>query len=354
MPFVVCGLLILLMVIIRFGAVEIRRLKHDHVEIPQASIDALKRAVRTCLMDQHIPWNILPADANHRERWHAHVPTNVPLPTVHLAIQDSVHGCHGQILIAESEPVSHRVILHIGLMDSCLFVVDLRPAEDSKPRKGKIALIIDDFGDHWDETRKAYIRLNRNLTYSIMPGRRFSRQTASEMIRAGYEIIMHLPMEPQNAAFKNDGYMVLADMDREAIRRTIRKSLEEVPGAAGVNNHMGSRTTSDKRVMEDVLEEIRKRGLYFVDSRTTAETVAYDTAQRMGIPSGERDVFLDTSLDKEAIRRSLWETARTAERKGFAVGIGHCHKNMIEVLEEELTRLEREGFLLVSISEIVH
>ena len=124
------------------------------------------------------------------EVWNVRAPNNVPLPTIHLAIQDSVRGHGGQILFAKSEPISHRVMLHVGLMDSCLFVLDLRPDVGAPPEKGRIALIIDDFGDHWDETRRAFVRLNRSLTYSVMPGRPLSRQTAQAMIRAGYEIIL--------------------------------------------------------------------------------------------------------------------------------------------------------------------
>jgi polysaccharide deacetylase 2 family uncharacterized protein YibQ len=142
-------------------------------------------------------------------------------------------------------------------------------------------------------------------------------------------------------------------MLEEDIRKTVRRSLGEVPGAAGVNNHMGSQATAERRTITVVLEEIDNRDLYFIDSRTTPSTMAYDVAREMGLRCGKRDVFLDVEARRDAIRARLWELARNAETNGFSIGIGHCHRLTLEVLRQEIPKLKARGFRFVRLSEIV-
>ena len=130
--------------------------------------------------------------------------------------------------------------------------------------------------------------------------------------------------------------------------------LETVPHAAGVNNHQGSRATADPELMQALMFALRERDLFFIDSRTTAATVAYDVAEGAGVRAASRKVFLDDTKTKEAILAQLELAARDAERDGSAIAIGHPHPATITALAEGLPRLEARGIRLVFASDLVH
>jgi polysaccharide deacetylase 2 family uncharacterized protein YibQ len=197
------------------------------------------------------------------------------------------------------------------------------------------------------------MELGTEITISVLPGRSMSRRISEEAALRNFEVILHLPMEPLEADYRKDGYTIVSGMSAAEIRRILHRGLQDVPHASGVNNHMGSRVTADRRLMNVCLEEIRERALYFIDSRTTPETVAYDLARRMGIPCAERDVFLDVEREESAIRRSLRLLADEAAQKGYSIGIGHCHPMMLKVLGEEVPALIEQGFRFVRVSDVV-
>ena len=353
-PICTGAILILVMIVVRMGIQGLSCTKANKAEVldPQFAGE-LKRTVEGVLRSHQTSWNVQSKRPDGIESWQIRVPAGLPIPSLHLAIQDSIRRVGAHILFAESEPVAKRVTLRIGQADSCLLVLSLSQGESVRQEMGKIALIIDDFGERWDRTSEAFLGLNAEITVSVLPGRRMSSRVASELLRRGAEILLHLPMEPLDFQFKDDGYIVLSEMGRTAIRRVIQRGLDDVPGAVGVNNHMGSRATADPRVMEDVLLEIKRKGLYFIDSRTTASTVAFETARRLGVRSGERDVFVDAENDGEAIQRRMQELAREARKSGFAIGIGHCHQTLLDVLRQEIPRLQEAGYRFVSASDVL-
>lgn len=142
-------------------------------------------------------------------------------------------------------------------------------------------------------------------------------------------------------------------MTGREVARVLSEDLADMPEARGVNNHMGSRATADPATMDRLLSELRPRGLFFLDSRTTAATVAESEARRLNVPVLSRNVFLDDVANVGAIRLQLDAAVREARASGHAVAIGHPHRDTLAVLEVEMPRLSSAGVRLVGVSELL-
>jgi uncharacterized protein len=216
----------------------------------------------------------------------------------------------------------------------------------------RLAIIIDDLG--YDRAAAdALLGLGFPLTVSVLPHLPLSTEVAEEAYRRGDEVMLHLPMQSENPAAKTEEVELRVGMNTKQVDSALAGMLETVPHAVGINNHQGSRATADPALMAELMPELRRRGLFFVDSRTLASTVAYDTAEQFGVRAASRNVFLDDSAKPEAVLRQLELAARDAERDGSAIAIGHPRPNTIAVLAQGLPRLESRGIRLVFVSEVV-
>lgn len=215
----------------------------------------------------------------------------------------------------------------------------------------RVAIIFDDAGGSLDDL-EAIIALGRPVTVAVLPGLRFSREVAERARGAGLEVFLHLPVEPEDPTKKVGPGGITTDMSDEEIIQIVRADLQGVPGAVGVNNHMGSRGTADGRVMRAVLQVVRERGLIFVDSVTSPRSIAARMASEMRIPTAARQVFLDNQDDREAIRQQIIRLITLAKRRGEAVAIGHAHRLTARVLSEMLPELDRQGIVLVPASAL--
>ena len=225
------------------------------------------------------------------------------------------------------------------------------PASTSVPGP-KLAIILDDLGNDKEAT-EAVFALHYPLTISVLPYHAHSTEIAEEAKRRGLEVMLHLPMR----AIANDtpeAHQLEAGMSSEAVARELNGMLESVPTADGVNNHEGSLATTDAKLMGELMPLLKQRDLFFVDSRTTAATVAFEAAERAGVRSGFRNVpFLDDVQEVGAIRKQLELAIRGAKEKGEAIAIGHPHAETLQALKEVLPRAETEGVHLVFVSELV-
>src|SRR5579862_5861436 len=217
---------------------------------------------------------------------------------------------------------------------------------------GKLAIILDDMG--YDRAAAdAALTLSFPITLSVIPHLPLSAEVAEEAYRRGDQVLLHLPMEAEADQSKAEAIELRVGMKADQVERDLDGMLETVPHAAGVNNHQGSRATADAKLMGELMPALRRRGLFFVDSRTTAATVAYDAAERLGVRSASRKVFLDDTTNREAILSQLDLAARDATRDGFAIAIGHPHPATIAALVEAAPRLEASGVRLVFVSQVV-
>jgi polysaccharide deacetylase 2 family uncharacterized protein YibQ len=161
-------------------------------------------------------------------------------------------------------------------------------------------------------------------------------------------------MQAQSAGVRPEEAELRVGMSAEQVRSTLAGMLETVPHVVGVNNHEGSLATSDPALMEALMPALRERGLFFIDSRTTAATVAYDAAERAGIAAASRKVFLDDTTQRDAIRAQLETAAADAVRNGSAIAIGHPHAETIATLAQNIPALEARGIRMVFASDLVH
>ncbi len=228
-----------------------------------------------------------------------------------------------------------------------------RSARVSASHAPKLAIILDDVGSD-PVAVDAIFTLPYPLTLSILPNHPDSTSVAEEAHRRGYEVMLHLPMESQ-ANETPEVRQLHPGMSTSEISRTLSEMLTNVPHADGVNNHQGSLATSNVRLMEELMPLLRDRNLFFIDSRTIASTVAYDTAQRDGVRAGFRNVpFLDDVREESAIRHQLELAIHGAKEKGEAIVIGHPHPETLRVLREVLPLLRARGVELVQVSALVH
>jgi uncharacterized protein len=221
--------------------------------------------------------------------------------------------------------------------------------EDLRP---KVAIIIDDLGYNSD-LAFSFLKLNLELSFSILPSAPFTDIIVREANKKEREIILHQPMEPKDYPSVDPGRgALLLSMNKKDILQVLNKNLREIRGAKGVNNHMGSSFTENREKMQVILQELKNRGLFYVDSRTTMRTVGFDQAKRIGLPTAERTVFLDNSPDSRAIGVQIERLLDIAGNLGSAIGIGHPHNETLETLEKYQDRLKEE-FDVVPVSELV-
>lgn len=219
----------------------------------------------------------------------------------------------------------------------------------------KLAIIIDDFGYYNNNTIEQFINLEYAVTLSIIPGQKYSRELAKKARQKNKEVMLHLPMEAEQDDVEQNEYTILTSMSDENISARIKKALKAIPNPVAVNNHMGSKATADRRVMNVLLRELKKKGIIFIDSRTTSKSVAEEIARLHNLPFAKRTVFLDGSEERTEnyVRNQLIKASKIAERKGSVIVIGHPHKETIAVLKNELPLLEKKGVEVVSVSELV-
>ncbi|MDH5706163.1 MAG: divergent polysaccharide deacetylase family protein [Candidatus Aminicenantes bacterium] len=234
-----------------------------------------------------------------------------------------------------------------------LFSVHEERTPLKKEPKNKVAIIIDDMGYSLEAIREI-CSLKAPLTVSVLPYSPLAQETAWIAYQSGLEVMLHLPLESINNTENNDMEgLIHSRMSREEIERMVDSELEQVPYIKGVNNHMGSKITANRPLMNIILQRLMDRDLFFVDSRTSGRSVAYRVAQSLGIPSTFRNVFLDGSSQEEYIQKKLIELFRLAQKKGKAVGIGHPFKETLKVLKENLDRVNEFDLELVLVSQIV-
>ncbi len=217
----------------------------------------------------------------------------------------------------------------------------------------KVAIIIDDIGSNIS-LLQSFLTVEHPLTLSIIPRLPYSAEAARLGHRKGWEIMLHLPMEPDNYPHNNPGKeAILYSMSQPEVERVIDEDVRSIPYLKGMNNHMGSRITRDRGAISRVLASARKHRLFFIDSRTSEDSVAYEIAREMGIPAAARTIFLDEVAEVDHSEKQLLRLGELAQLNGYAVGIGHIYPSTIKALKRTLPLLQKQGVKLVSASEVV-
>lgn len=230
-------------------------------------------------------------------------------------------------------------------------VPEARPAQ-IPPGPGKISIVIDDVG--YDAgLLTPFLKIPVPITYAVLPQTRDSELSSFMLTGAGKEVILHLPLESVSGTEPGPGTL-LSSLSDEELLTLIRRNIESVPGLSGINNHMGSKGTQDERILSLIMQEAAERGLFFLDSRTIAESKVPMVAKRFGVQYLERDVFLDNERDKESIRQALLDGLNAAKDRGYAVMIGHVWtEELAELLLELYPEILDKGYEFLPLREML-
>ena len=229
-----------------------------------------------------------------------------------------------------------------------------KKAQVSKPEKDALlAIIIDDMGTTVQEA-KSLSNIGVTLTFSIIPGLRSSREVAAFAESKGIETMIHIPMQSKGWPGRRlEANGLLVSMAEKDIAERVDGFIRSIPKAAGANNHTGSEFTEHEDKMRAVLEVLKGKGLFYVDSVTSPETVGEELAKELGMKTGRRQVFLDNEQNDAYILGQLSQAVRLAKKKGTAIAICHPHPVTIHALETALPELARQGITLVPASRLV-
>lgn len=227
------------------------------------------------------------------------------------------------------------------------------PAPALPPGTGRLAVVIDDMGADLPAARR-FLDLEVAITPAVIPFLPHSLDVAHLARERERPFLVHLPMEPQGYPKVSPGRgALLSSMDEAEVRGGVREALDSLPGAAGINNHMGSRLTEQEKPMGWVMDELKGRGLYFLDSVTSSRSVAGRVARASGVGWARRDVFLDNEQEVEAVGRQLAQAAAKAKRNGSAIAIGHPHRATLEALRLWAPKLKEAGIEVVPLESLV-
>jgi hypothetical protein len=229
---------------------------------------------------------------------------------------------------------------------------DTSPYKYTTPKgKGQIAIIIDDMGV---TLRSKLVEvLPGPLTLSYLPYAESLKERAKRAHANGHEIMVHIPMEPLNGNLDGGPRVLKSSQSKAELLDALDWGLSQFDGYVGINNHMGSKITADKVAMDLIMAELKSRDLFFVDSRTIGSSVAAKSARDAKIPYAVRDIFLDHEATPEFIQSALTKLENKAAARGYAIAIGHPHKETIDALKEWIPTLEAKGLTLVPVSELL-
>ena len=218
---------------------------------------------------------------------------------------------------------------------------------------GVIVLVIDDFGYRNDNISDGFLNLSIPITCAIIPGHTASKKFAEKAVSYDKEVIIHMPMESENYSPGEDEYKLLTSMTSELLENKLIQAFESLPEAIGMNNHQGSKATSDSKTMTVLASVLKDRGKYFIDSRTSSLTIGEKTMISFGVPTARRNIFLDNNNDLDKIEEQMNKLANSAKKNGFAVGLGHARKNTLAVIEKVVPGLLDKGFVFQFASQVV-
>lgn len=214
--------------------------------------------------------------------------------------------------------------------------------------KANLIIILDDLG--YRPSDIAAFSLPKEVAFSILPQTPLAAKIAKRADREGRSVMLHMPMQAKSG-LKLGPLGLTTDMYKGEITHTVKAALRSVPNAVGLNNHMGSAFTLQEEAMEVLMEEVKRQGLFYIDSRTTVLSKGEAVAKRLGVPNASRHIFLDHELTESFLSKQFERMKHIAKRNGVAVAIGHPHPMTVNFLKKHLLTLEKEEFNLMSLDE---
>lgn len=284
------------------------------------------------------------------------IPKNITMAKCQELVYVSIAKTKGKILSSSKEEDKKCLYLtfNVGVLKYQTHKIIFIKEKIIREKIPKIAIILDDAGNNLNPD---LFTLDKNITLSILPHLSGSEKFAHLAHEKGYELMLHLPMEPYGypSPGKNPGKeAIFTNISPQEVAKRVEYAIKSLPYIKGANNHMGSKATENKKVMDMVLKEIKKHNLYFIDSLTSNHSVVSEVAQKKNVSFAARDVFIDYSPEIESINKQLKKLIKIAKIKGKAIGIGHVHsKNTLLALKNINSLLSKENIQLVPASMLV-
>ncbi|HNX01695.1 MAG TPA: divergent polysaccharide deacetylase family protein [Candidatus Cloacimonadota bacterium] len=257
--------------------------------------------------------------------------------------EDTKHG--SQILTFRDNQLEKNYIVELSY-DKTLEI---------KAKKKQLAIIVDDFGNYGGQLLKDFAASNPAVTFSILPDTKYDKDALNLAKSNGHECMIHIPMEPLDYPQSNPGtHAIYVQLSQREIEKRMNDYIRELPGCVGANNHMGSFASSDTGVMQAVMRVLKQNNMYFVDSRTTSESVAYKVALKSLIPAYKRDIFIDEpNLSEDNLRKQLADLQTLRGSQDFAVVIMHCHtRQHLDYLNRFVRSVAALGYDIVPVSKL--
>lgn len=277
---------------------------------------------------------------------------------VNALISEYVEGIGARVRSCHERNNGRSIAMEIGTRrvttHRCVIEKSRKGKTSGEPPAGtpEVALIVDDFGYFHNALVRNFIALEIPLTISVIPGLKHSGAICKAAAAAGKDVLCHLPMEPERGS---EDYgeipLVRVAMSSAEIRKVVEKALKTTPEVRGMNNHMGSRATADRRVMEAVLEVCRRKELFFIDSMTTSKSVVGEAAEKVGVKSLSNDIFIDNV--EEGTRENMLKLLSMAARRGRVIGILHVREESLDDLRWLVEKAREEGVRFIRVSDMI-
>ncbi len=263
----------------------------------------------------------------------------------------------GGVIISGTEKNNRQILEYLDPADSQKFVVTIYyiRSNTNTEKKIKLAIVVDDFGIHNDELLDDFCSLDKNITFAILPDQKYSKIVMLKAAKTGHETMIHIPMEPVSYPRNNPGpNAIYVHLSEREIKKRIGKFIKQLPLCVGANNHMGSLATTDKGVMKTVLKVLKDNELYFVDSRTTQSSIAYDVAKKMMMPTFRSNLFLDTpNISEKTLKTKIAQLKALSKKRDKILVITHCAtRERYIFLKSLIEKIEDMNFELVPVSKL--
>ena len=283
------------------------------------------------------------------------LPAELPAVTIIWQIIQEIKQVDLKVTKSEEDLKAEKSTIMIGTDKNSFLTIVFNKNIHLERKAGKIAIIIDDFGYYENKTTEKFLNFEYPITLSIIPGQKHSVEVAEQAKKKDKAFMIHLPMEAIEEKVEDGDFTIMTNLPDSVIADRVQKAVAVLPGAVGINNHMGSKATADARVMEVLFKQLKSNGKFFIDSKTTSESVASHIAAKYGVKSAVNDGFLERNKDEDEvyIQKKLAAIAKIAKRRGKAIVIGHPYSETIKVLSEEIPKLEKKGFQIVPITEVI-
>ena len=240
-----------------------------------------------------------------------------------------------------------------------VFIIILYKAPAKPRHEVQVAFVLDDWGYSLNNIDELF-QIDRPVTLAVLPHLRYSKEISDRVIKygRGYDIILHLPLESKSGK-TSERDTIRRNMEKNQVLSILRADIESVPGIIGVSNHQGSRATENREIMKIILEELKKKDLFFLDSRTTPVSVCGNISRKIRLKYAERSVFLDLGQKKEEkqyrayVKKQIRELINIAKTRGSAIAIGHDKKLTIEVIKDSIPDIEKENIKIVPLKKLV-